>query len=188
MSTRPGSRQFYARTAALAGTWAIGGIASGGLRRGEHVTRRERQRRRPVPAALATALAAFGVFYAGAGVARRVPRLDRAVGRALSFAEAGDEAIVLAIALANGVGEEIFFRGALYAAVGDRHGVAASTAAYTLSTASTRNPAMVIAGGVMGTLFALQRRAYGGIRAPIVTHIAWSALMIRCLRRRPRST
>jgi len=34
---------------------------------------------------------------------------------------------------------------------------------------------------VMGVLFALQRRASGGIQAPILTHLTWSALMLRYL-------
>jgi hypothetical protein len=33
----------------------------------------------------------------------------------------------------------------------------------------------------MGTLFALQRRATGGVQAPILTHLTWSALMVRFL-------
>jgi membrane protease YdiL (CAAX protease family) len=135
---------------------------------------------------IAAGAASFGLFYAAAHVARRVPALDRAVTRALSFAEEGNHALVMASTLANGVGEEIFFRGAVYSAFGDRHPVAGSVAVYTLVTASTRNPAMVLAAGVMGTVFAVQRRASGGIRAPIITHLVWSALMARRLPR-PRS-
>jgi hypothetical protein len=33
----------------------------------------------------------------------------------------------------------------------------------------------------MGTLFGLQRRATGGIQAPLITHVVWSALMLRFL-------
>ena len=33
----------------------------------------------------------------------------------------------------------------------------------------------------MGTLFGLQRRASGGIQAPLLTHLTWSALMLRYL-------
>jgi hypothetical protein len=31
----------------------------------------------------------------------------------------------------------------------------------------------------MGTLFGLQRRASGGIQAPIITHLTWATLMLR---------
>ena len=46
---------------------------------------------------------------------------------------------------------------------------------------ATRNPALVLASLAMGTLFGLQRRATGGIQAPMLTHLTWSALMLRYL-------
>ena len=70
---------------------------------------------------------------------------------------------------------------ALYAATGRRHPVAASTAVYVLATTATRNPSLVLASGVMGALFGLQRRATGGIQAPLITHLTWSILMLRFL-------
>ena len=33
----------------------------------------------------------------------------------------------------------------------------------------------------MGTLLAVQRRATGGIQAPLLTHLTWSTLMLRYL-------
>ena len=75
----------------------------------------------------------------------------------------------------------MFFRGALYAALGADRPVLASTAVYTLATTTTRNPALVLAAAVMGTLFGLQRRATGGLQAPVLTHLTWSALMVRYL-------
>jgi uncharacterized protein len=183
MSAKPGSRRFYVTTAVLAATWTAGGLASGPLHRG-WIESRDRRIGRPLLTPIATGVGAFGVFYAAARLSERIPTLDRSVVRALSFAEEGDDALVLATALANGVGEEIFFRGALYAAFGDDHPVAASTAVYALATTSTRNPALVLAAAVMGGLFALQRRATGGVQAPMLTHLVWSALMIRYLPRR----
>ena len=87
----------------------------------------------------------------------------------------------MATTLANGLGEEIFFRGALYATLDADQAVVVSTAVYTLATASTRNPALMLAAGVMGTLFSLQRRASGGLQAPVLTHLTWSTLMVYCL-------
>jgi len=52
---------------------------------------------------------------------------------------------------------------------------------YMLATTATRNPALVLASGVMGALFGLQRRSSGGIQAPILTHLTWSTLMLRFL-------
>ena len=87
----------------------------------------------------------------------------------------------MATTLANGVAEEVFFRGSLFTALACPNPVAASTAVYMLTTCATRNPALVLASGVMGTLFAAQRRSSGGLLAPILTHITWSALMLRYL-------
>jgi hypothetical protein len=39
----------------------------------------------------------------------------------------------------------------------------------------------VLAATVMGTLFAAQRRASGGIQASTLTHLTWSTLMLRYL-------
>ncbi|MGH3575523.1 MAG: hypothetical protein ACRDUW_27510, partial [Pseudonocardiaceae bacterium] len=46
---------------------------------------------------------------------------------------------------------------------------------------ATRNPALVLASAAMGTLFGLQRRATGGVQAPILTHLTWSWLMVHFL-------
>ena len=99
----------------------------------------------------------------------------------LRYADQGSPPLVLVTTLANAVAEEVFFRGALYAAMGRRRPVLMSTAAYAVATTSTRNPALVLASGVMGGLFALQRRSTGGIEAPVLTHLTWSALMLRYL-------
>jgi membrane protease YdiL (CAAX protease family) len=179
LSTQPGSRRFYASTAAVAATWTLGGVLSGPLHLG-WIENRDATLRRPVLTPLATGVGAFGLFYAGALVARRIPVLDDAVASVLRFADEGDTRLVLATTLANGLAEEVFFRGALYSAL-ETHPVASSTAVYALATTTTRNPALVLAAGVMGTLFALQRRASGGIQAPAITHLTWSALMVRFL-------
>lgn len=180
LSTRPGSRAFYVLTAAVAATWTVGGAASGPLHLG-WIQSRDQSLRRPVVTPVATGVAAFGFFYGCALVATRVPVLDRAIGNVLQFAEDGQGPSVVATTLANGLGEEIFFRGALYAALDPEHAVVTSTAVYTLATASTRNPALMIAAAVMGTLFALQRRASGGLQASVLTHATWSTLMVRYL-------
>jgi membrane protease YdiL (CAAX protease family) len=114
-------------------------------------------------------------------VVRHIPVLDEAIATVLDYADEGRGSLVLATTLANGAAEEVFFRGALYAAIGEQHPVALSTAAYALATVPTRNPSLVLAAGVMGTLLAAQRRASGGIQAPVLTHLTWSSLMLRYL-------
>jgi len=180
LSTRPGSRSFYVSTGAVAGVWAVGSLVSGPLHLG-WIESRDSTLRRPVLTPIATGVGAFGFFYGAALVARRIPVLETALSRVLVFADEGDDRLVLLTTLANGVGEELFFRGALYAALGDRGPVAGSTAVYMLATSTTRNPALVLAAMVMGSLFGLQRRASGGIQAPTITHLTWSTLMLRYL-------
>ena len=180
LSTEPDSTEFYALTLAVAGTWVAGGFASGPLHLG-WMQARDETLRRPVLTPVLTGVAAFGGFYACALVAREVPGLDAAIEDVLAYAHQGDTTLVLLTTLANGAAEEVFFRGALYAAIGEQHPVALSTAAYALATVTTRNPALVLAATVMGTLFGLQRRASGGIQAPVLTHLTWSVLMLRYL-------
>jgi len=142
---------------------------------------RDQTLRRPVLTPVATGVAAFAGFYGCALVARRIPVLEQAISSILTYADEGRTSLVLATTLANGLAEEVFFRGALYAAIGEQNPVALSTAAYSLATVTTRNPALVLAAGVMGTLFAAQRRSSGGIQAPVLTHLTWSTLMLRYL-------
>lgn len=190
LGAEPDSTAFYVGTAAVATTWAAGGVAAGRL----HLGRIEgpgEVLRRPLVTPVATGVVAFAGFYGCALVAQRIPFLERAITSVLSFAHEGSTPWVLATTLANGAAEEVFFRGALYAAIAEPHQVAVSTAAYTASTLGTKNPALVLAAGVMGTLFGLQRRASGGIQAPLLTHLTWSTLMLRYLpplfRRTPRA-
>ncbi|MBA2774515.1 MAG: CPBP family intramembrane metalloprotease [Nocardioidaceae bacterium] len=180
LSAQPGSKRFYALTAAVAATWTAGGLLSGPLHLG-WIQGRDRRLRRPIVTPVVTGVGAFGFFYACALVARRIPLLDRAIAKVLAFADEGSNPLVLATALANGLGEEVFFRGALYKAVKPDSAVGVSTAVYVAATASTRNPALILAASVMGVLFGLQRRASGGLQAPVLTHLTWSILMVRYL-------
>jgi membrane protease YdiL (CAAX protease family) len=99
----------------------------------------------------------------------------------LRYADQGTTPLVLTTTLANGVAEEVFFRGSVYAAAGAHRPVPASTAVYGLATAATRNPALVLASAPMGLLLAVQRTITGGIQASVLTHVVWSALMLRYL-------
>jgi uncharacterized protein len=180
LSTPPGSRRFYWLTLGVAGTWVVGGLASGPLHLGRMFGPGERLRR-PVLTPVVSGIGAFGAFYGAALVARRIPVLERAIGAVLRYADQGKSPLVLATTLANGVAEEVFFRGSVYAAAGAARPVLVSTAVYGLATTATRNPALVLASVPMGLLFAHQRRITGGIQAPMLTHVVWSALMLRSL-------
>jgi membrane protease YdiL (CAAX protease family) len=56
-----------------------------------------------------------------------------------------------------------------------------STAVYTLATVATGNVMLVFAAAVLGVLVGLQRRASGGVLAPILTHVTWSLGMLLVL-------
>ncbi len=180
LSTEPDSTEFYALTFAVAGTWLVGGLAAGPapLPSARH---HPHSLGRLVGLPVVTGAAAFGVFVGAALVARRIPVLNESLTSVLSYADRGSDPWVMATTLANGVAEEVFFRGAVFTALGSHHPVPASTAVYVATTSATRNPALMLAAGVMGTVFAAQRRATGGLLAPILTHVTWSALMLRYL-------
>jgi membrane protease YdiL (CAAX protease family) len=180
LSTEPDSNEFYALTFAVAGTWLVGGLAS----ELPHLHADGSDDQTFCPTVLVPILAgaaAFGAFYGAALIARHIPILEEALTSVLTYAEQGSGPLVLATTLANGVAEEVFFRGAVFTAFGHHSPALATTTLYMLATGATRNWALVLAAGAMGSLFALQRRATGGIQAPILTHLTWSALMLRYL-------
>ena len=79
--------------------------------------------------------------------------------------------------MVNGVAEELFFRGAAYAAV-TRFPVVVTTVAYTLATLATGNVMLTFAAALLGVVVGLERRASGGILAPVITHVTWSTMML----------
>lgn len=176
LAVKPGSALFYPVSLAVAATWTIGGFASGPLHLGYQQARGSL--RRPLLTPLAIGLIASGVFIVGALVVRQIGPLRDYVVTVLAHARKGDLALIAVVTAANGIAEEIFFRGALFAAIGRRHPVVISTAVYALATVATANPMLVFAALTLGTVLALQRRASGGILAPIITHITWSMLML----------
>ena len=180
LSTKAGSREFYALTLGTAGTWLAGGCAVGPVPLANEQARRNAARELLLgPVAVGSGM--FGLFYLAALAAGRIPQLDKALTSVLRYADEGSTPLVLSTTLANAVAEEVFFRGAIYGAADADRAVAVSTAGYVLSTTATRNPALVVASAVMGTVFAHQRRRTGGIVAPTVTHVTWAALMLRFL-------
>ena len=114
-STKPGSAPFYTLSLATAGTWLIGGLQLGSGHLGWEQAAPDGFR--AVAAPIATGVAAFGIFYGAARIAQRIPVLNEAISSVLRYAQKGSDPLVILTALANGVGEEVFFRGALFAAI-----------------------------------------------------------------------
>jgi len=175
-SVRQGDPAFYPLTFGLAATWTLGSLLSGPLHRG-HILRGGTLRR-PIITPIAAGLLLAVLFVLGAFVIRTVPALASLTEDVLGYARLGNLWIIVAITLVNGVAEELFFRGALFAAIGIWHPVLISTTLYALATVAGGNPVLVFAAVVVGTVVALERRASGGILAPILTHITWSLSML----------
>lgn len=175
----PGSDWFYAATLALAGVWAVGAFASGPLHLGRTLQGAD-PGPRPVLVPVVYGALLATVFVAGALVVRQVPWLDDQVSHVLDHADQGSVPLLILITAVNGVAEELFFRGALYAAV-PRHPVAVTTAAYVLAVIASGNPVLAFAAVLLGSLVGLERRATGGIQAPIITHVLWSVTMLVAL-------
>jgi uncharacterized protein len=179
LATQPGDPAFYLFTFALAATWVVGAFASGPLHAGR--MRLGRELRRPVLQPIAIGLAAVAVFTVGALLVAQVPFLQSSVDAVLDHVRYGSLPLIAVITVVNGLAEELFFRGALYAAIGVRHPVLISTVIYALTTVATGNVMLVFAATVLGVLVGLQRRVSGGVLAPMLTHITWSLGMLLIL-------
>jgi CAAX protease family protein len=174
-----GSAWFTVLGLLVAATWTVGSFVSGPI---PFQPNRPMAWRTFVGPVMAGA-AAFGTFLAAYLVARHLPLVGPALDGVLATADAGSTALVLFVALVNGAGEELFFRGALHAALEPHRPAIATTIVYVVVTAATGNVALVIAAAVMGVLFSLERLSTRGVLAPMVTHLTWSTLMVLALPR-----
>lgn len=173
----PGNDLFYPATLGVAVIWAVGAFASGRIHPGRAHTR-DGTTSLSVVQSLVLGGGLLLVFLAGAALVAQVPFLRDPVQELLDHARFGDLWIVALITAINGIAEELYFRGALYAAVGRRHPVPITTAIYGLAVLPTGIPLLVFAAVVLGTLVGLQRRVTGGVLGPIVTHLTWSLGML----------
>ena len=178
--TEPGSVQFYGATLLLATVWAVGAFASGPIhlgRVGLDATKAARPVLQPIIIGAGLSL----VFVVGAFIVRLIPPLADQVRAVLDFAgEGSDPVLLLFVTVLNGIAEELFFRGALYASIRKRQ-VLITAVAYAIATAATGNAMLAFAALVLGVVVGLERRASGGILAPILTHLVWSVTMLYAL-------
>jgi membrane protease YdiL (CAAX protease family) len=174
--------KFSIATLVLAGVWAAGAFASGPLHLGRvgRPSEPDLMAPRPVVQPLLIGALLAVVFVLGAFVVREIPWLDHQVGKVLAHADQGTAGLLLVVTVANGIAEELFFRGALYAAM-PRNQIFWTTIAYTVATLATGNVMLGFAAVLLGLVVGLQRRASGGILAPIITHLVWSVTMLYAL-------
>ena len=175
----PGESSFYWLTLLLAAVWIAGGFISGPLHLGGICWRGRNQR--PVITGTTIGLLLGGAFVVGGLIAREIPAVSALITRVLLFAHHGWLPLIVAITLINGFAEEIFFRGALYTALGRHHPVLISTVLYVCATLASGNPMLGFAATILGTVCGLERRASGGVLAPLLTHLVWGLIMVLAL-------
>ncbi|UXA05731.1 CPBP family intramembrane metalloprotease [Mycobacterium sp. SMC-2] len=175
----PGESSFYWLTLALAGVWLIGAFISGPLHLGGICWRGRNQR--PVITGTTIGLLLGGIFVAGGLIAREITPVAELINRVLLYAHHGWYPVIVAITLVNAIAEEAFFRGALYTALGRYHPVVISTLLYTGATLASGNPMLGFAAIILGTVCAFERRATGGVLAPMLTHFVWGLIMVLAL-------
>ena len=179
LSSKPGDSIFYVYTLALAGVWVVGAALSRPLHLGRVTWRGHR--RRPVITGLGVGVGLGLFFVVGGLVVREIPPIRDLIAGVFEYATAGNLALVVAIALVNGIAEELFFRGALYSALGKYYPVVYSTIIYIVVTLASGNPMLGFAAILLGLVCALERRATGGVLAPMLTHVAWTAIILLAL-------
>lgn len=178
---QPGDPMFYAATLGLAAVWAAGALASGPLHLGHGHTRHGGSQSRAVVQSLCVGALLLALFCAGAVIVARIPVLRDPVQELLDHARFGSIVVVALITAVNGIAEEMFFRGALYAAVGRWRPVPITAAIYTAITLGAGIPLLAFAALILGVVTGLQRRVTGGILGPTITHLVWSLGMLGLL-------
>jgi uncharacterized protein len=179
MTRQPGDASFYWLTLALAAVWAIGALISGPLHLG--CIRFRGRNQRPVFTGTVVGLVLGGIFVIGGLIAREIPGVREYITRVLEFADYGPLVLVTFITVINGIAEEMFFRGALYTALGTTYPAVVSTVLYVITTAATGNPMLGFAAVILGAVCAWERRITGGVLAPILTHFFWGLVMVLAL-------
>jgi CAAX protease family protein len=176
----PGDGSFYWLTLALAGVWTAGAFASGPLHLG--CIRFRGRNQRPVITGTSVGLVLGAAFIVGGLLAREISGVREYITRVLEFADDGPLVLVTFITVINGIGEELFFRGALYSALGKWYPAFVSTVIYVVTTAAaTGNPMLGFAAIILGVVCAFERRATGGVLAPMLTHFFWGLVMVLAL-------
>jgi membrane protease YdiL (CAAX protease family) len=175
----PGESSFYWLTMALTAVWALGAFASGPLHLGGVCWRGRNQR--PVISGTVIGLALGAVFVLGGLIAREIPSVSELITRVLQYTDQGSWRLTMTVALLGGIAEELFYRGAFYTALGRYHPALVSTIVYVAATLASGNPMLGFAAIILGTVCALERRATGGVLAPILTHFVWTLVVLLAL-------
>jgi membrane protease YdiL (CAAX protease family) len=179
LRSTPGDTLFYVLTLALAGVWAAGARLSGPVHLGCVKFRGRNQR--PWITGTAIGVLLGGVFIIGGLVAREIGPVRDYIVQVLEYADYGSLWLVVLITVINGAAEEMFFRGALYTALGKFYPEIVSTIVYALAVSAAGNPMLGFAGIILGGVCAYERRITGGVLASVLTHFFWGLVMVLAL-------
>jgi membrane protease YdiL (CAAX protease family) len=175
MRRHPGEPSFYWLALAFVAVLAVGALLSGPLHLGGICWRGRNQR--PVITGSAVGLLVGGFFVLGATVVGHSPAVSELITRVMQFAHEGSLWMILIIVLLGAIAEELFYRGALYTALGRHNPVVISTAVYVAVTMASANLMLGLAAVILGTVCAWERRATGGVLASILTHFVCSLVV-----------
>ncbi|MBV9091321.1 MAG: CPBP family intramembrane metalloprotease [Mycobacteriaceae bacterium] len=176
LNAPPGTASFYWLTLLLAVVWFTGAFLGRPIHLGRIRWRGRNQR--PVITGTAIGLLLGGVFVVGGLIARDIGPIAHLIRQVLEYEHRGNLWLVVIITLINGAAEECFFRGAAYSALRRHYPVLISTVLYVAVTAASGNPMLSFAAIILGTVCALERRATGGVLAPLLTHLVWSLVIV----------
>ena len=179
LRSRPGDQSFFVSAVSFGAVWTVGAFLSGPLHLGSINWRGRNQR--PVLTGITVGALLGAAFLAGGLVAREIPPIADRITRVLEYTNHGHLGFIVLIALFNGVAEELFFRGALYTALGRFYPVAISTLLYVCASSASGNAMLGFAAVILGTVCACERRATGGVLAPVLTHLVWGLIMVLAL-------
>ncbi|MFC5370652.1 CPBP family intramembrane glutamic endopeptidase [Arcanobacterium bovis] len=178
LAIKPGNPIFYLATLSVAAIWAIGSFISGPLYLGRSHTRKGATNGRAILQGIILGGVLLIIFLLGAMVAGQVSALRHPVDELLAHAIIGSLALTAVITAVTGICEELFFRGAVYAALPRRWATVGSALLYTGSTILSGVLLLSFAAFILGILTGAQRRVTGGIAGPIAAHLTWSMGML----------
>lgn len=179
LTRQPGDTSFYWLTLGLAAVWAVGARLSGPLHLGR--VRFRDHSKRPLITGTVIGIVLGAIFIVGGLIARQIPPVRDYIVQVLAYTNYGSLPLLVFITLINGLAEELFFRGALYSALGRFRPVLISTLVYAVAVSAAGNPMLGFAGLILGFVCAYERRMTGGVLAPMLTHFFWGLVMVLAL-------
>jgi uncharacterized protein len=179
LSREPGDNSFFWLTLVLAAVWAVGSLVSGPLHLGRLQFRRRDQR--PVITGILVGVLVGCAFLLGGLVARQMPGVAEYAVRVLEFTDQGAFPLIVLVTVLNGAAEELYFRSALYTALGKTYPAVISTLVYIAVILATGNPLLAFGAIVLGVVCVYEIRITGGVLAPMLTHFFWGLIMVLAL-------